>query len=196
MELPLNPFALSHSHSPSLSLAALAVAHWSIKNLFEVESVFTQIWTRVQLELLGKNCGYGSSYGSSSGSGSLRTLVLMCPKGFVSSLCSLAGCVFLGKCLPTFGFIINFKKLLMAGTRCPSCDGRDPTHHQALDNGSSPRPLSFSGRCWCLGQVSHPSSSSSPISRHPQQLLLILEAANWPATLHVSLESPSPSPLA
>lgn len=51
------------------------------------------------------------------------------PKRVVSSLCSFFGCAFLRKCLPTFSFIINFKKLLMAATRCPKmAEWRTPSN--------------------------------------------------------------------
>lgn len=91
------------------------VSHWSIQNLFEVWKRFANSWNWCWC------WGWGCRDEDENDDDDDE------PKRVVSSLCSFFGCAFLRKCLPTFGFIINFKKLLMAATRCPKmADWRPP----------------------------------------------------------------------
>lgn len=93
------------------------VSHWSIQNLFEVWKRFANSWNWCWCWCWCWGCRDEDENDDDDDE----------PKRVVSSLCSFFGCAFLRKCLPTFGFIINFKKLLMAATRCPKmADWRPP----------------------------------------------------------------------
>lgn len=163
------------------------VSHWSIQNLFEVWKRFANSWNWCWCWGWGWGCRDEDENDDDDDE----------PKRVVSSLCSFFGCAFLRKCLPTFGFIINFKKLLMAATRCPKmADWRPP-----------PLPGSHVCVCVCVCAGVWPKLSvCSPFpSPLPLSLLswLILETANWLANVHDSLwfevdplaKSPSKSPL-
>lgn len=156
--------ALPRQPCPPAPPPLTAVAHWSIRNLFEVWKRSANSWNWNWSWCSG--CGWGWGCRDEDDE----------PKRVVSSLCSFFGCALLRKCLPTFGFIINFKKLLMAATRCPKM--APPPHSLTMATTDTQICVCVT-RTVCL-------LTPPPL---PLSLLswLILETANWLANVHDSL---------
>lgn len=115
--------ALPRQPCPPAPPPLTAVAHWSIRNLFEVWKRSANSWNWNWSWCSGCGWGWGCRDENAEADEDDE------PKRVVSSLCSFFGCSLLRKCLPTFGFIINFKKLLMAATRCPKMAECPPPLH-------------------------------------------------------------------
>lgn len=166
--------ALPRQPCPPAPPPLTAVAHWSIRNLFEVWKRSANSWNWNWSWCSGCGWGWGCRDENEEADEDDE------PKRVVSSLCSFFGCSLLRKCLPTFGFIINFKKLLMAATRCPKMAECNPP----------PPPFTSLGNDWyadlCVCDQNCLSAHTPPL---PLSLLswLILETANWLANVHDSL---------